>query len=510
MKIGEIFVALGIDGEQFQEGIRSAKKDLAWFTGEVTASLYALDKFIDLTTRGAVALQNMSKAAGVASSDLQRLGISAALQNAGADAEATEKKIASFAQNLYNLQHFGTGDATIFQRLGFIGAGGANFTGKTTEQALLGISDAIKTLNDQAAINIIETAGFGPEDLEFFRNLRSEINKTASALVLTPNQIKSLTNTALAVKTLKMEIGYFAKTSAVELAPVWEKIIHFLYGGVHLVSDFAVGIRMLTNAWDGLSDSTKRWGEALSLIFLVYLKPITALVSSILLLLDDFIAYKSGGKSVLGGIFGRSGEKDKRSWGDQYWDWLNNRSDFDKRSDNKNKSNIDFAGLEKKYNLPSGLLHSMMMKESGGNPDAVSSKGAVGLFQFMPDTARQYGINPRDPAQSADGAARMMADLLRNSKGDLPSALAAYNWGSGNLNKYGIQNAPNETSDYIKTIMTSMSPGSDANSTGKTTVFQNTFNVTGTNPEGTAKTIVDRLQNQFNYSTADQNNGAQY
>ena len=114
------------------------------------------------------------------------------------------------------------------------------------------------------------------------------------------------------------------------------------------------------------------------------------------------------------------------------------------------------ASLEQKHGLPSGLLQSVMMAESAGNPNAVSPKGAQGLFQFMPQTAKAYGINPLDPQQAAVGAARMYGDLSKQFGGDVPSMLAAYNWGSGNLTKNGLQNAPKETRDYINKVQAGM------------------------------------------------------
>lgn len=113
---------------------------------------------------------------------------------------------------------------------------------------------------------------------------------------------------------------------------------------------------------------------------------------------------------------------------------------------------LNLGGLEQQYGLPSGLLAAVMKQESAGNPDAASARGAQGIFQFMPDTAKQYGINPLDPSESAVGAARMYSDLSKQYNGDVPSMLAAYNWGSGNLNKYGLANAPQETRDYINKI----------------------------------------------------------
>lgn len=116
-------------------------------------------------------------------------------------------------------------------------------------------------------------------------------------------------------------------------------------------------------------------------------------------------------------------------------------------------ASLNLPELEKQYGLPSGLLSSVMGAESGGNPDALSPAGAIGLFQFLPTTAQQYGIDPSDPKQAAFGAANMFADLSKKYNGDIPSMLAAYNWGQGNLDKNGIENAPKETRNYIQNVM---------------------------------------------------------
>lgn len=114
---------------------------------------------------------------------------------------------------------------------------------------------------------------------------------------------------------------------------------------------------------------------------------------------------------------------------------------------------LGLSDLEQQYGLPAGLLASQLHAESGGNPDAISPKGAVGLFQFMPQTAKQYGIDPTDPMQSAHGAAIMMSDLTKQFGGDISKAVAAYNWGSGNLSKHGLENAPPETAQYVQKVL---------------------------------------------------------
>lgn len=112
-----------------------------------------------------------------------------------------------------------------------------------------------------------------------------------------------------------------------------------------------------------------------------------------------------------------------------------------------------FAQLEKTHGLPTGLLDAVWSKESSRGKNMRSPVGAMGHFQFMPATAQEYGLtNPDDLTQSATAAAKMYGNLLKQYGGDLPKALAAYNWGSGNVDRKGMDQAPKETRDYIATI----------------------------------------------------------
>tara|TARA_R110000822_G_scaffold139730_3_gene277339 strand:+ start:10012 stop:12069 length:2058 start_codon:yes stop_codon:yes gene_type:complete len=121
-----------------------------------------------------------------------------------------------------------------------------------------------------------------------------------------------------------------------------------------------------------------------------------------------------------------------------------------------------FTKLEEKYNLPSGVLNAVMMAESKGIPGQTSSAGAQGYFQFMPDTAKQYKVKVNDLNSEADGAARMLRDLLKSSNGDLPTALAAYNWGIGNVQRQGMDKMPAETRNYIPKVLSFMGGSNQA------------------------------------------------
>ncbi|MHB7214103.1 lytic transglycosylase domain-containing protein, partial [Klebsiella pneumoniae] len=115
----------------------------------------------------------------------------------------------------------------------------------------------------------------------------------------------------------------------------------------------------------------------------------------------------------------------------------------------------EFGALEGKYGLPAGLLSSVAGTESGGDPFAVSPKGAKGPFQFMDGTARDLGLKGMDvydPHKSADAAARYLRYLLDATGGDLEKALASYNWGLGNVQKKGMDNLPSETRNYVPKV----------------------------------------------------------
>lgn len=109
-------------------------------------------------------------------------------------------------------------------------------------------------------------------------------------------------------------------------------------------------------------------------------------------------------------------------------------------------------GAEKKYGLPTGMLDRIWSIESSRGKNMVSPKGATGHFGFMPKTAAEYGMTREDTfdlAKSAEAAAKLLSSLLAKYGGDVPKALAGYNWGQGNLDRLGTNQMPQETRDYI-------------------------------------------------------------
>lgn len=113
-------------------------------------------------------------------------------------------------------------------------------------------------------------------------------------------------------------------------------------------------------------------------------------------------------------------------------------------------------GAQNKYGIPNNFLAKLLAAESSYDPKIISGQkvsrvGATGIAQFMPATAQELGVNPTDPMSSIDGAGRYLNQLYAKF-GNWPEAIAAYNWGQGNVAKKGLAAAPQETIDYVQKI----------------------------------------------------------
>jgi soluble lytic murein transglycosylase-like protein len=138
--------------------------------------------------------------------------------------------------------------------------------------------------------------------------------------------------------------------------------------------------------------------------------------------------------------------------------------------------------------LDPNLAFAVAQQESGGDQSAVSPAGAIGIFQLMPATAASLGVNPYDAAQNIQGGLTYLAQQLA-AFGDMMQALAAYNWGPGNVrnavSQYGLawlSHAPSETQNYVSSIMASLGVSAITTASGGAGVLPAIFTPSGSFP----------------------------
>jgi soluble lytic murein transglycosylase-like protein len=104
--------------------------------------------------------------------------------------------------------------------------------------------------------------------------------------------------------------------------------------------------------------------------------------------------------------------------------------------------------------LDPAVLHGLIQQESGFDPSATSGAGAMGLTQLMPGTASSLGVaNPTNPAESIEGGARYLGELMRQFAGNTSDALAAYNAGPAAVQEYGGIPPYSETQNYVASVL---------------------------------------------------------
>jgi soluble lytic murein transglycosylase-like protein len=159
---------------------------------------------------------------------------------------------------------------------------------------------------------------------------------------------------------------------------------------------------------------------------------------------DVRLAVKGNGKKIIYNV----GDA-PRGTGGSALNWLA------RRHDRRTKYDTYIERYAAKYGIDATLVRAVIQVESDFNPGCVSNKGARGLMQLMPDTARRFGVTKvHDPEQNIHGGVRYLSYLMDLFNEDVPRVLAGYNAGENAVLKYGGIPPYQETSTYVTRAMT--------------------------------------------------------
>ncbi len=134
------------------------------------------------------------------------------------------------------------------------------------------------------------------------------------------------------------------------------------------------------------------------------------------------------------------------------WDGVLNLPQSGGNSDMRRRYMPIAMDAARRHRVPETLFARLVTQESAWNPQAVSHKGAIGLAQLMPGTARGLGVDPRDPRENLEGGARYLRQQY-NRFGSWRLALAAYNAGPGAVERHGGVPPYRETENYVRVIL---------------------------------------------------------
>lgn len=297
MKVGEIFIALGFDVDTadlntFDRGLKAVRNELLMVTGVVTAALFALDRFIDGSTRGAAALTNFNAATGLSIQKLQQWQNAANLSNFSIGIEQVASSIESLQSNLTQLR-LGQGNASPFQLLGI------DPTSYDAFKVLDQVREKIKGLDRPLAVNLIQQMGLSPDMIQVLSLSRQEFDKLGNSFSRSRGMTKALMDLGNAINGLKQRFLLWKDNFVLQIAPFVFSLLKGLQDVANAVGNVTYMLQNLVKTSPQVVLFLKAMAFWLGVLTAAAF-PITAALGALLLVLDDIAVYNKGGKSVIG------------------------------------------------------------------------------------------------------------------------------------------------------------------------------------------------------------------
>jgi len=452
MNIGELFVKLGVDVDNASiEGFQNKVNELPGqllnlknvFVGLI---VYGLDRFVESTIDGTVALQNFNNQTDLSIAKLQKWQVAGQLADISLTTEQVTSSVQALQKNLTEIR-LGGGNIRPFQLLGI------DVQGKTAYQVLEDIRSSIKGMDSATAVNLIEQTGLSPNFINVLRLTNKEFKELGDAKFLSKKQRDTLLKLGTAINKFKINMSLAKDVIVADLAPAWEallKLVERLGNGFVRLTNFFINNKLALLALAGVAYAVV---SALS--------PIAVLIGGLIVLFDDMMVHFEGGESALG----------------RFWDLLNLFNPFASVENwNKSLQNVmdmfsDFWEFLKPFGTWFQYEIIMPIKEAFKNFSNFFNltkklEGIKSLFGFGEDEEKKEDVEVNRVFNNLKEAEKT---LMQNQKTSIENV-------SGSNN---------------------------------TTSFNNSFNIQSTgNPEEVAESVIQIQQREFNYAYQDANNGA--
>ena len=325
MNIASLFATLGykIDDKglkKFELSLRTAGKSMAIVSAAVGAGIYSLNKFVDNTLQNTIAMENFNTQTGLSVKKLQEWQRAAQLSNLSISAEEVSSSIAGLQRQIVEL-HQGRGNAEPFNNLN-IQVGG---TGKDALEILEEVRASIVNLDNATATNVIAKMGINPQMINVLRLSNQEFAELSKARFLTKAQRDDIMSLGKSFKALKMEMQSLKDQAVAKISPflkdiiknffLWlrnngDKVVNIMSQIAETVGRFLQGIgraivflaKLIENI-TGVTNGFKILTTIIGGVMLYAFSPFIAMITAILLLLDDIAVWKMGGDSLFGGLY---------------------------------------------------------------------------------------------------------------------------------------------------------------------------------------------------------------
>ena len=279
---------------EVRNGLNGFLKATAGIATAVAGSVIAFDRMANAMFNANQQLITFQRTSGISLNTLNKYASASSLVNYNASLQGTAQSLQNVANNLWDIQ-MGRGDLSPYQELAFVGGKGINPFGKSLEQVIEEIRESIKTVDDLQATNIITRMGFAPEDLMMLRMTKEELAEINN-MFLSPQEQEALNQYALQMKKIHLQFSLIGQRLAMNIMPIFVKFMEH-------IANMADRFGQLWQNCDKFRQSITALGIALGALF-AFLNPqlagISLLVTGLFLLFDDLAVYFMGGKSITG------------------------------------------------------------------------------------------------------------------------------------------------------------------------------------------------------------------